>query len=147
MYRIIFIMLPRIIQPIYSVKRLNYSAWCCINHVMGQFSYIMASIPVLNVCYWLMPIGVSKFGKYLQVRHTLLLSYTVILDVCRSFIPIKTTFAKYCLSKCILKLPGCFEIHWVRQYLVNFTGLAGIVSATIYKTRPFFTGVGHSKFS
>ena len=31
-----------------------------------------------------------------------------------------------------LKAPGSIEIHWIRQYLVNFTGLAGIVNATLY---------------
>ena len=26
---------------------------------------------------------------------------------------------KYCLTQWISKLPGSFEIHWVRQYMVN----------------------------
>ena len=43
-----------------------------------------------------------------------------------SFIPNKTTFTKYHLTQWISKLVGSFEIHWVRQYLVNFMGLAGI---------------------
>ena len=33
------------------------------------------------------------------------------------------------------------------QYLVNFTGLAGIVNAAIYKTQPIFTGLEHGKLS
>ena len=33
--------------------------------------------------------------------------------------------------------------HWVRQYLVDFTGLVGIVNATVYKIEPIFTGLGH----
>ena len=37
-------------------------------------------------------------------------------------------------------LPGSFEIHWVRKYLVNFMGLAGIVNSNVYKTKPIFTG-------
>ena len=33
-------------------------------------------------------------------------------------------------------VPGSFEIHWARQYLVSLTGMAGIVKATIYNTEP-----------
>ena len=40
-----------------------------------------------------------------------------------------------------------FEIHWVRPYLENFTGVADIVNATVLKTAPTFTGLGHSKLS
>ena len=61
----------------------------------------------------------------------------------RSFILNKKTFTKYCLTQCISKLPGSFEIHWVSQYLVNFMDIAGIVNATIYKTEPSFTDLGH----
>ena len=43
--------------------------------------------------------------------------------------------------------PGNFEMHRVRQYLINLTGLAGIVNATVYKTGPIFTGLGHGKLS
>ena len=43
----------------------------------------------------------------------------------------------------ISKFPGSFEIHWVRQYLVNFTSLVGIVNGTVYKTEPVFTSLGH----
>ena len=60
---------------------------------------------------------------------------------------IKLHLTKYCLTKWISKLPGSFEIHRVRQYLVNFTGPAGIVNATVYKTKPIFTGLGHGKLS
>ena len=64
----------------------------------------------------------------------------VISDVYRSFIPTKNTFTKYCLTQLISELPWSFEIR-VRQYLVNFVGLAGI-----YKTKPI-TGCGHGKLS
>ena len=37
--------------------------------------------------------------------------------------------------------PGCFEIHWVRHYLINLMGLVGIVNTTVYKTEPIFTGL------
>ena len=79
--------------------------------------------------------------------YKLLLSLTVISDVCRSFISNKTAFAKYCLTQWISKLPGNFDIHAVRQYLVNITGLADIVYATVYKTEPIFTCLEHGKLS
>ena len=41
------------------------------------------------------------------------------------------------LTQWISKLPGSFEIHWVRQYLVNYTDLMGIVNAVVYKTANF----------
>ena len=66
------------------------------------------------------------------------MSFMVILDVYRSFIPSKITFTKYCLTQWISKPPRGFEIHWVRQYLVSFIGLVGRVSATLYKTKPIF---------
>ena len=77
--------------------------------------------------------------------YMLLLSFTVILDVSRSFIPHKTTFTKYCLTQWISKFPGSFEIHSVRPHLVNFMGLAGKVNATVYMTKPIFKDLGHSK--
>ena len=54
----------------------------------------------------------------------LLLSFTVISDAYRSIIWNKIIFIKYCLTQWISKLPWNFEIHWVRQYLVNFSGMA-----------------------
>ena len=70
-------------------------------------------------------------------------NFTVISNVYMSFIPNKTTFTKNCLTQWISKLPGSFEIHWAKQYLVNFTGLMGMVNVTIYKTKPVFTGLWH----
>ena len=49
---------------------------------------------------------------------------------------IKQYFTKYCPTPWISKLLRSFEIHWVRQYLVNPKSLAGIVDVTIYKTMP-----------
>ena len=46
----------------------------------------------------------------------------------KSFIPNKTIFTKYCLTKWISKLPRSFEIYWARQYLVNFLSLAGTIN-------------------
>ena len=42
---------------------------------------------------------------------------------------------------------GSFEIHWVRKYLGNLTGLVGRINATDYKTKPIITGFGHGKLS
>ena len=58
-------------------------------------------------------------------------------EVYRSFIPNKTTFTMYCLTHQISKLPRSFEIHWVRQYLINFIGLGGLVTAAVYRTAKF----------
>ena len=41
----------------------------------------------------------------------------------------------------ISKLPSSFEIHGVRQYLVNFKDLAGMVKTAVYKTEPISTGL------
>ena len=71
----------------------------------------------------------------------LILSFTVISDVYRSFIPSKTTFTKYSLTKLISKLLGSFEIHWVSLYLLNFMGMVGIVNLFVYKTKPIFKGL------
>ena len=70
--------------------------------------------------------------------YSVILSFTVISDVYRSFIQNKTAFTKYCLTQWIPKLPGGFEIHWVRHYLVNFMGLVDIVNTTVNKTEPIF---------
>ena len=72
----------------------------------------------------------QKLGKkFTGPMFKLLLRFTVISNVYRSCMPNKTTSAKYCLTQWISKLPGSFEIHWVRQYLVNFMGLLDIANA------------------
>ena len=109
---------------------------------------------VTSPCY-------SCFHKYIQIMYCgsaaisdasrlslmfkLLSSFTVISDIYVSSIPNKTTFVEYCLTQCISKLLGSFEIHWVRQHLVKFMGLAGMVNAIVYKIDPFFTGLGHGE--
>ena len=75
----------------------------------------------------------KKLGKiFTGLTYKLLLSFKVISDVYKSFIPNKTTFTKYCFTQWISKLPRSFEIHWVSQYLIIFTHLVGIVNATVY---------------
>ena len=64
--------------------------------------------------------------------YTLALNLTVISYVYRCFIPNQTTFNKHCLTQWVSKLP------WVKQYLVNFTGLVSITNASVHKTQPFY---------
>ena len=44
-----------------------------------------------------------------------------------------------------LVLPYSVDFKAPRQYLVNFTGLAGIVNATVHKTEPIFIDLEHGK--
>ena len=76
----------------------------------------------------------KKLGK--------ILSFMVNSDVYRCSNPIKSTFIQW-----ISKLPGSFEIHQVKQYLVNFTSPAGIVNTIVHKTKPIFAGLGYGKLS
>ena len=75
------------------------------------------------------------------------LSYMIIWYVYRCSISNQTTLTRSCLTQWIWKFPGAFEIHCVRQYLVNVTGLADKIKATVYKTSQFFTGLEHAKVS
>ena len=70
----------------------------------------------------------------------LVLSFTAISDVYRSFIKNKIIFTNYCLSQWISKLPGKFEIHWIREYMVNVSGFVGILNPNVYETDPIFAG-------
>ena len=74
---------------------------------------------------WLIVNTVSNIRNiFTGLTNKLLLSFIVISDMYRSYIPNQTTFTKYFLTQWISKLPGSFEIHWSRQHRVNFTGLA-----------------------
>ena len=77
--------------------------------------------------YKLYVYAVAKKGKYQQVRR-------------------KATFELCGHFRC-LQVPWSFGIHWVRQYLVHLMDLAGRVNATVNKTGPIFTGLGHGKLS
>ena len=100
------------------------------------------SVPVINHT-------TSQYKRsgeiFTGLMYKLLLHFTVISNVYRSFIPNRTIITNYCLAHWISKLPASFEIHWVRKYLVNFTCLAGGVNASLCKTKPIFTGLGHGK--
>ena len=47
--------------------------------------------------------------------------------------PVKLT--EYCLTQWISKLPESFEIHWVRQYLVNVVLFMNKVPVNIWNGR------------
>ena len=61
------------------------------------------------------------------------------------FIPNKTIFSKHFFTRSIPKLIGSFEINDVKQYLLIFMFLAGLLNATAYKTELIFTVVGNDK--
>ena len=48
-------------------------------------------------------------------ENWLILENTYVYYVCQTH----EIYLPYCLTQWISKLPGSFEIHWVRQYLVN----------------------------
>ena len=89
-------------------------------------------------------INVGK--KFTGLTYEIPLSDTVISDVYRSiFFKNKTVLTKNCLAQWILKFLRSFDIHWVWQYLVKFTGLADIVNATAYNTELILTGLEQGK--
>ena len=59
------------------------------------------------------PGNVKKIGKiFTGPTYKLVLSFTLIYDVYKSFIPNKhdkITLTKHCLDQCISKLPGAFQ--------------------------------------
>ena len=101
--------------------------------------------PVLTYNQW----QYEKVAKmFTGPAYTLLLSFTVISDVYTSFITkILHLLSTVLLNAGISKLPGSFEIYWVRQDMVNFTGLVGIVNTTVYKPKPIFRCLSHGKSS
>ena len=117
---------------------VNFSAM----HNFALAKYEWAHIHTMHV-------QCQKLRKLFTVTWKLLLRFTVISDVYRIFIPNKTTFTKYCITQWISKLPRSFEIKWLllMQHLANFTGVEGIVNATVYKTEPIFTGLRHGTLS
>ena len=72
--------------------------------------------------------------------------FTVISNVYRSFIPNRNCIYEVLSYSVDFKAPR--EL-WnpLRHYLVIFTGPAGIVNATVYKTEPNFPGLGHVKLT
>ena len=123
-------------------KFINQQHLCSFNiHYRDQAHVCIPSVAFTpSVTEW-------KIRKlFTDPMHKLYSGFTVISYVYRSFIPNKITLIN-CLTQWISKFPGSFEIHWVRQYLVNFTGVGGIINTIVYKTELIFTGVGHGELS
>ena len=96
----------------------------------------------------LIPDQCQNLGKiFTGPTYKLLLSFMFISNLEMFTGQNKTTYSKYCLIQWISKFPRSFEIHWVRQNLVNFTGLVGMVNTTVDKTEPIFPGLWHGKLS
>ena len=110
----------------------NFRAkWCWENNRVGgelrrYDDTVLCVAWIHKVCTYS---AVSKIREKIQLRRTSYFRSFVwaFSDFYKAFIRNKTTFTKYCLTQWIPKLPGSFEIHWVRQYLVNFTGLVGTI--------------------
>ena len=84
--------------------------------------------------------GTKELGKiFTGAKHMLLW----VLRSCQMFTGL--LFHIKLLSSVLLKGFQSFKIYQLRQYLVNFMGLAGVVHATVYKTEQIFTGLGHGK--
>ena len=111
-----------------------------IGLTLTQFSPIMACLQY------------KKFVKiFIIPTYKLLSSFMVISDVCKSFIPIKTTFAKYCLTQLDFKaprelwnplskaVPGKFlgsgrqNNHKCLQDRANFTQVSGMANCPYFK--------------
>ena len=133
-----------------SCNNVHYQLLFVTNNIGNSTLCINGSCslyPKWRVCIlWLKQC--QKWGQiFTGLMRKLYLRFTIISDVYRSFMPNKTAYTKDCLTQWISKLLGSFEIHWGRRYLVNFTGLAGIVNATVYQSKQIFSGHGHSKLS
>ena len=82
------------------------TSWSCMVNTMVADDEDMQGATVLAQC--------QKLGNIITgLTYRLLLSFTIISDVYRSFIKDKITFSKYCLTQWISKLPRSFEINWV----------------------------------
>ena len=80
---------------------------------------------VIEYTYILYIIQCQKLGKvYTDPMCQLLLSFRVISNVYRSFVPNKTTFIKHCLPRLDFKAPS------------KFHGVVGKINATVCKTKP-----------
>ena len=125
----------RWLQPMASKKRKSIQTWRRVLFQIKQAKIISKNLKSLAQCQKLDKVFKGSMWK-------LLLRLMVNSDVYRSFIPNTTAFIKYCLTHWISKLLWSIEIHWVRLYLVNFTGLVGTVDAPVYKTEPIFISLG-----
>ena len=77
----------------------------------------------------------QRLGKiFTGPTYKLLLRFIVISYVYRFFIPNKVTYIYKVMSYSV----DFKAINWVTQCLEIFTGLVGIVNATVHKTKPIF---------
>ena len=73
--------------------------------------------------------------------------YKITLEFYSNFRGLQILYSKWNYIYSVLsysvdfKAPRSFEIHWVRQYMVKFMDLEGIVNTTVYETKPIFTGL------
>ena len=93
----------------FSFQRIMLSPRLCIT----LWSFILErALWILKGMLWDIE-GLVQCQKYENIftdpTYKLLLSFPVISDVYRSFIPNKTTFIKYCLTRWISKLPGSLK--------------------------------------
>ena len=119
--------------------------------VVSYLAYVQKYIIVVSYLAYVQKyiIVVSQIRKNIYRPNTevIFFSFTDISNVHKSFITNNSIFTEYCLTQWISKLPGSFETHWVKQYLVNFMGLSGIVNAIVCKTKPIFIGFRLGKLS
>ena len=124
-----------IVWRLLPMERVLWSVWRSLGYSSRSAWSACGALCVSQQC--------PKLGKiFTGLTYKLLSGLIIILDVYRSFIR-----NKYCITRWMSNLPWSFEIHRVVQYLANFTGLVGIVNATVYKTEPIRTGLGHDKLS
>ena len=116
-------------RSIVGLLSLTYIGTCCntfllysfyhqsLKYLLGwEYSRITRSIPESKI----------KKNSY---RSDMQVSFKLYGHLgCLQVLPNKTALTKYCLTQLILRLTRGFEIHWVRQYLVNLMGLMGIVT-------------------
>ena len=78
------------------------------------------------------PQSSAKIRKIFTVpMYKLLLSFAFISDVTNTVL--------------LSGFQRSFDIRCVRQCFVNFTGLVGIVTATVYKTKSMFISLWHDR--
>ena len=142
------------IEPIFFDRQLQTSRY--VNHGINttddnfkyfcklkSFAFYDISVDYQSVSsISLLPFQCQNLGKiFTGQTHKLLLGFTIIPDVYRSFIPNKLHLISTVLLRGFQGSPG------VRKNLVNFTGLLGTVNAMVYKTEPISTGLWHTKLS
>ena len=115
-------------QPRYSCLPCEWNSTVCNDSVQrgDRKTQIYISVSKFkNIYRYDVPVTFELYSHFMCFR-----SFT---GPHRSFILNETRFTKYCVTQWISNLPGVFmvEIHLIRQYLVNFMGLSGIVNENV----------------